>query len=351
MRVLGLDVGGANIKALLLEVLEGKIRKLETLRFYWPLWKLGKNSVVEGIKRVKQQLGDTEGIVLTTTAEVCDIFESKREGIKEVISSVKEVYPETKIRTVTVNGKLVDENHASNKPLEIASANWYATGYLASKFFENCLVIDIGSTTTSIIPVIDGKVQAVGKTDVEKLSVGELVYTGLLRTNISFIAQRVPIRGYWTSVSPELFALTADVYLVLNQIKEEEYTTETADNRGRSRSECLARLARVVCADSNMLSEDELELLARFIRFKQINMIAEALWQVCSRFPSKFKQLRAIVTGIGKDILARRACEIIGIKEIFDLDSLVGYPVSPVAPCLGLCVMFLDELGVRVKWK
>ena len=39
---------------------------------------------------------------------------------------------------------------------------------------------------------------------------GELVYTGVLRTNLAAIASRVPVRGGWCPVSSEYFAITAD---------------------------------------------------------------------------------------------------------------------------------------------
>ena len=139
------------------------------------------------------------------------------------------------------------------------------------------MVVDVGSTSASIIPVVAGQVAAKGKTDLEKLICGELVYTGSLRTNVAAIVHSVPAKGAVAGVSSELFALSGDVHLVLGNITEKQYTCETADGRGKSMPEALARLARIVCADTEMLTKQEILSLAQYIYDEQIIQVAEAL--------------------------------------------------------------------------
>ena len=140
-------------------------------------------------------------------------------------------------------------------PLGVAAANWAATGWLVAQRVKDCVVVDVGSTSASIIPIVNGQVAARGKTDLDKLICGELVYTGSLRTNVAAIVHSVPVRGEVAGVASELFALSADVHLVLGNITEKQYTCETADGRGKTMPEALARLARVVCADTEMLTQ------------------------------------------------------------------------------------------------
>ena len=104
------------------------------------------------------------------------------------------------------------------------------------------MVVDVGSTSASIIPIVNGQVAAKGKTDLDKLICGELVYTGSLRTNVAAIVHSVPVKGGIAGVASELFALSGDVHLVLGNITEKQYTCETADGRGKSLPEALARL-------------------------------------------------------------------------------------------------------------
>ena len=166
---------------------------------------------------------------------------------------------------------------AQNEPLKIAAANWAATGWLLAQRVKNCVVVDVGSTSTSIIPIVNGQVAAQGKTDLDKLICGELVYTGGLRTNVAAIVQLVPVKESVATVASELFALSADVHLILGNITEKEYTCETADGRGKTLPEALARLARVVCADTEMLTKKEIVNLARYIYDEQVMWVAEGL--------------------------------------------------------------------------
>ncbi len=53
----------------------------------------------------------------------------------------------------------------------------------------------MGSTTTDIIPIVGGTPCPRGLTDGERLRTGELVYTGLTRTDVSVVAQRATFKG------------------------------------------------------------------------------------------------------------------------------------------------------------
>jgi len=54
-----------------------------------------------------------------------------------------------------------------------------------------------------------------GRTDVERLREGELVYTGALRTPVEAVAPTVPVRGHETGVSAEGFALAGGCELAI----------------------------------------------------------------------------------------------------------------------------------------
>ncbi len=65
-----------------------------------------------------------------------------------------------------------------------------------------------------MIPIAAGTVVVEGRTDVERLLAGELVYTGALRTNIAAVLSHVPIGGRPCPVTSELFAIAADAHLL-----------------------------------------------------------------------------------------------------------------------------------------
>jgi probable H4MPT-linked C1 transfer pathway protein len=323
--VIGWDIGGANTKAAFLRVEKGCVEETRAAIEYFPVWKepAKLTAVLSTLK--KRVSGDLrlDGVGLTMTAELSDAFETKREGVNHVLTCAAQAFADLPIFVLDVDAKLRSMDSARSEPLSVAAANWAATGWLAAQLIETCVVVDVGSTSTSIIPVVGGRVSAAGKTDLQKLMVGELVYTGGLRTNVAATVQSVPFRGGAARVASELFAQSADVHLILGNINEVDYTTETSDGRGKTRDEALARLARVVCADTEMLTEEELFQIARHVYDRQVEQVAEGLKQVYSRARSLAKaKVPVVVTGLGKDFLARASAEKIGVDEILDLGKL-----------------------------
>ena len=344
MFFLGLDVGGANLKAALLKVEEGKPLEVYTASQYFPLWKAGKERLPEALNLLLRLLPEVEveAVGLTMTAEVSDVYENKREGVLHVLRSVGDLFKSTPIKVVSVEGRLIPVEEAETHPLRVASANWAASGWLVSRKLREAILMDVGRTTTSIIPVKNWKVATLGLTDLEKLSLGELVYTGALRTNVSAIVSRVEVRGVPVRVSAEYFACTGDVYLVLGDLQPEDYTVDTPDGRGKSKRESLARLARTVCADLETLGEQEVYRLAWQIAEKQQAQIAEALNQVYLTHwkDGKAKEGLPIVTaGVKQGFLAFKAALKAGFRQVQPVDRLFGFMISRVLPSAAAAFM------------
>ena len=353
--VLGLDIGGANTKVVYVSTANGVIEQLNTAMEYFPVWKKPENlgAVLAGLGEAVSGSAKLDCVSVTMTAELSDAYRTKREGVHQILTLVAQAFPATTpISILTVDATLVSIAEAEATPLRVAAANWAATGWVVSQMVKDCIVVDAGSTSTSIIPIIGGHISAAGKTDLEKLMNGELVYTGSLRTNIAAITNSVPIRNGVARVSSELFAQSGDAHLVLGNITEGEYTVETADGREKTRAEALARLARVVCADTEMLTEQEIVQLATYIHSKQVEQIADGIKQVYDRIkPDTKTEVKAVVAGLGKKFLAAKAAQLTGIKEILDLSELVKSDVATVSPAVGVALMAASKLeGRTVRW-
>ena len=352
--VLGLDIGGANTKAAYIEIDNGYVTECKTAIEYFPVWKSPEkvSLMLSRISKTMKGSAKLDFVGVTMTAELSDAYTTKREGVIKILKHVVKSFPASEVLVLDVDGTLKAISEAWSAPLRVAAANWAATGWLVSKFVKNCVVIDVGSTSTSIIPVIKGKVSVAGKTDLEKLMNGELVYTGSLRTNIAAIVNSLPIRGGIARVSSELFAQSADVHLVLGNITEREYIVETADKRGKSRFEALARLARVVCGDNEMLTEKEIVAFSTYIYKEQIKQISEGLKQVYNRIEAQTKmKVKAVVTGLGRDFLARKAAQLVGIDDIIDLEELVDCNVTIGSPAIGVALMVATKIeGKKTIW-
>ena len=351
--VLGFDVGGANTKAVYIKMERGKKAAFSVASEYFPVWKNpGRLSqVLEGLK---QYLGviEVDALAVTMTAELSDAYQTKREGVNHILTCFQNVFENVPVYVLNSDAVLFSLQRAKAEYLRVASANWAATGWLVARKLSNALVVDVGSTTTSIIPIVNGNVAALGKTDLEKLVCGELVYTGSLRTNVVAIAQSLPSNRGTVLVSSELFALSGDVHLVLGNISTADYTSETADGRGKTVSEALARLARVVCADTDMLTEDELLGIARYLYSKQVEQIAGGIKKSYLYTKEKAKsEVPVVVTGLGKAFLAKKAAEKAGVGQIIDLASLLPSEAVYATPAFGTALMVAQKLAKEnVSW-
>ena len=351
--VLGYDIGGANTKAVFMHAQKGKVQDVRVAVEYFLVWKEPEKlaSVLLTLKE-RLDVNRLDGLGVTMTAELSDAYPTKREGVRHILKYVKKAFPTVPIHALNTDAELEPLESAEAEPLGVAAANWAATGWLVAQRVKDCVVVDVGSTSASIIPIVNGQVAARGKTDLDKLICGELVYTGSLRTNVAAIVHSVPVKSGVASVASELFALSGDVHLALANITAKEYTCETADGRGKSLPDTYARLARVVCADTEMLTQQEIINMAKYIYDKQVLQVAQGLNKVYS-YTKKLasKEVPVVVTGLGKDFLARKAAENIGVKDIVDLGTLVQADALVATPAFGVALMTAVKLeGENIKW-
>lgn len=334
MKVAGFDIGGANTDLAIIDFDGEEIENIEVDFAYLPMWSNNddlQDVLVELIERICP-IDEIDAVGISMTAELVDAYDTKRDGVLDIVEKCEKTF-NCPIGYVGLDGILTKEEIQAN-PLNAAAANWIATCELATLISDNCIFIDTGSTTTDIIPIKDGKQCAIGSSDFERLATGELVYTGTLRTNLASFLEKVPFNGNEYRVASELFAQTADVYMVLGLIDESDYVCDTFDGEGKSKMDCMKRIARVLCADMDMLSESDIEKIAGFIHKAQIAQIADGLNQV-----SKAQDLELIVTtGLGKDILDREAAKLLGL-EVRSMDEILTDEECVVAPAVGTAVM------------
>jgi hypothetical protein len=333
--VIGWDIGGANVKAARVE--DGpRGRGVRTWSRPFEIWK-AKAGLVDVLRAMAAEAGPGAATAVTMTAELSDAFRTKREGVGFVLDAVAPVATGA-LAVFTTDGGFVDVGTARARPLAVAASNWMATAMLAAGPVGDGLLIDIGSTTTDVIPIRGGRVTARGRTDPERLLSGELVYTGAVRTSVAAIVPRVPLRGAACPVAAEHFAVSGDVHLLRGDLDPADYTTPTPDGRPATPEFAAERLARVVCADAEMLGRPEVEAIAAAVADAQVAQIAAAVSRVAAAVgPSA----RVVATGQGA-FLAHRAAARCGLPSC-DLSALLGVSVGTAAPAVAVAWLLLDR--------
>ena len=317
--MLGWDIGGVNTKAARLDSSGG----LADLRSVSEPYELQRHpeALIPTLLRLADRLG-SEGIIahaVTMTAELSQLFRTKREGVGFVLDAMERAFPHDRIAVHTVGGPFITPDEARHRPLDVAASNWAATAALVASFEPEAILIDMGTTTTDIIPIAGGMVRAAGRTDPERLQSGELVYTGALRTPAEALVEDVPIPGGRASVSAEGFALIGDALLWLGRLDADAYTSPTPDSRPPTREFAGERLARLVCADREILDDAAIDGIAHALAEAQLTRIVAGVARVRARWPSVS---RAVVTGLG-DFIVAEAAERAGL-EVMALSERLG---------------------------
>jgi probable H4MPT-linked C1 transfer pathway protein len=265
--VLGLDVGGANLKA---AHSNGAARSQP-----FALWK-DPAGLPDALRALIAAMPSADELAVTMTGELCDCFESKRQGVAAILDAVEAAAGATPIRVWTNEGLLVDVAEAYEQPLRVAAANWLALAEFAGGYVPDgpAVLLDVGSTTTDVIPLFDGMPTPAGLTDPERLASGELVYTGFRRTPVCALLDRT---GTGAGLAAEVFATTLDAYLILGMIREDPADRNTADGRPATRAAAHARMARMLCADQETSTGEQRRRLAESVLRAQSSKIQWAL--------------------------------------------------------------------------
>ncbi|MCQ2972276.1 MAG: H4MPT-linked C1 transfer pathway protein [archaeon] len=334
MKIAGFDIGGANTDLAIIDYENDEIKNIEIDYAYLPMWSNNDDLsrvLIELIENICP-VDEIDAVGISMTAELVDAYDTKKDGVLDIVEKCEATF-NCPIGYIGINGLLTKDEILAD-PLQAAAANWIATAQIATLLSENCVFIDTGSTTTDIIPIKDGKECAIGKSDFDRLGTGELVYTGTLRTNLASFLDKVPLNGNEYAVASELFAQTADIYMVLDLITEDDYICDTYDGEGKSKEECARRIARVLCADLDVLSNEEIIEISKYMHQVQIKQITAGLKQVCET-----QNLDLVVTtGLGKNILCNEAAKLLGLK-VKQMSEILTDEECILAPAIGTAMM------------
>ena len=191
--LLGLDIGGANLKAS-----DGETRSVSRA---YAIWR-DPEQLADELRALLAPWGAWSVLAVTMTAELADCFTTKADGIDRILAAVEAVANGRPVHVWQTGGEFVTPDEARALPTLVAAANWHALATWAARMLgaEAGLLLDIGSTTTDIIPVSAGLPMPEGRTDLERLQSSELVYLGVRRTPLCALADAVTLpSGRWRS--------------------------------------------------------------------------------------------------------------------------------------------------------
>jgi (4-(4-[2-(gamma-L-glutamylamino)ethyl]phenoxymethyl)furan-2-yl)methanamine synthase len=334
MSWIGLDIGGANLKAS-----DGR-RWSRSVPF--PLWREHLN-LHQAIAELLRDAPSANHVALTMTGELCDCYRTKAEGVQHILSEAEQACAGRGMRVYLVDGRLVSVDVARQSPALAAASNWHVLARYAGRFaqVDVAVLVDIGSTTSDIIPLVKGRPHTAGRTDTERLLAGELVYTGIGRTPICAITNTLPWRGQRCLVAAELFATTADAYVLLGDTSEEPDSNATADGRPATREFAHERLARMICADATVFTFDDAIAASGHIRDVQLEQLEQSARQAAAKIPAPDT---VVCCGAGEFLARSLHDKVWPTARVVSLTECIGIDASRSAPAFALAVL-ANEMG------
>lgn len=318
----GWDIGGAHLKVARLDA-HGRI--VDVRQVACPLWR-GVGELARSCALLGYPLTAPSALhAVTMTGELCDSFPDRTTGVRAILERFASLVSSTaEIRVFAGYRGWVDAAGANAAAADIASANWLALGALVAESVADATLMDVGSTTTDIIPISDNDVVADGRDDESRLRCGELVYSGVIRTPVFGICDAVPFRGAMQPLCAEVFATASDVYRLLGAIREEHDLMPAADNGSKDRVGSARRLARALGHDFVDDELTDLLAVAASIAAEHRHLLGRALARIWSRAPGAPCGACLVGAGVGRFLVAELARD----RDVTyrDFSDLVGAP-------------------------
>lgn len=326
---LGLDIGGANLKAY------DSTGRAESVGF--ALYREPER-LADELRLLAARMAAPQVVVATMTAELCDCFTTRRQGVLHVLGALESIYQPGVLRIWGVDGSFHTPSQIKNEPHLAAASNWKALGdCLAATFFmeKSGLIIDIGSTTSDILAASNGKLLSNSRTDLDRLQSGELVYLGVSRTPLCSVVSDIRFRKKRTPVMREFFATTADAYWTLGDLDEEPDDLSTANGRPGTRAEARHRLARMIGLDYEDFTEQDAAEMAAAVDAQLLKWLGKSVGSLRKTIAGELID-QVVVSGSGSFLAQRLAESVVGAEQVINLQSVWGEGLSSAACAVSL---------------
>ncbi len=341
--IMGWDIGGAHLKA---AIIQPPSNVIAVFQQPCQLWK-GMGALHHAVQNILSESAlPISRHVLTMTGELVDLFDGRDDGVRQILAAMDCLLLNSKVMVYAgKDGFLkigeVQPSHYRN----IASANWLASATWAAQTIGSGLFVDIGSTTTDILLLYEGKVLAEGYSDYQRLISQELIYTGIVRTAVMAVAQSAQDNGKEVGLMAEYFATMADVYRLTGELNELHDQAETADGAEKTVPASSKRLARMIGCDFDDNELSRWRQFAHHLRSQQIARIQDACVRQMGRISEPDNSHKPIIgAGVGrflaKSIASNLGCPYQDFSSLCsDIKNQGGHAVADCAPAVAVACL------------
>jgi probable H4MPT-linked C1 transfer pathway protein len=324
----GWDVGGAHVKVSMLDA-RGDV--CDVAQWACALWQ-GLDHLERTVDLVFERWPHAQRAdawhAVTMTGEMVDLFEDRAHGVDAIARTLDaRLRGPLRFYAGGAGDGWLPAHACGAHWRRVASANWLASAQCVASRLADAVLIDIGSTTTDIVPIEHARVVARGQTDAARLATGELVYHGVVRTPLCGLAHRIAFDDIDTNVMNEWFATTADVYRLTGELDPAHDLYPAADNGPKTPAASRSRIARMIGRDANDADAHAWHAFALRWRALQLDALAANLASVVAAHP-RLARAPIVGAGCGRFLAAALARDAAGNggRDYADFGDLAGVP-------------------------
>jgi uncharacterized hydantoinase/oxoprolinase family protein len=338
--LLGLDLGGKNVKFALAELLDsrasaslvtsGQVRAPTLHEGFYDVNSFLQNNMD------KSELKQIVTVLVASSATAA--YSSLLEGVHEIYSMtksfIKDFNENALVFFISRDGsfselKTIDQeaNLSPRNIYKYIDAYWYPSSMMASEEagFEDFVYVDMGSSSTSIIPFKKGR--PVVDLLENRLVSGKLIPIGILHTPVIYILNELELFGRRFRVFPYVPTYTSDLMNVIGNVSDE-----------RLRLEAEWKMARYVAEDPLFVNKETVREVASQLYETMRSIIKSGVTNILRSYYSQ--KVPLVLAGSGKVFLS---------KTLRSFEThILGFGNAHVAVGL-LCCYLKSKLGCKLE--
>lgn len=175
MGILGVDIGANNIKMILLKNIDKQlqVKQLQIRRY-------SSKNLMDDLSFATKYLLNGDNIKAAFFVNSVTLnYTNNNQGLMSLNKTINKIFIDIPTNHITAEGKIVSTKDKNDLLIySFMGTNFYPSAYIASKVVKKGFMIDIGTSSTDIIAIKNGKpnIIAVNQPDYNRLSTGELMF-------------------------------------------------------------------------------------------------------------------------------------------------------------------------------
>lgn len=369
-KVLGLDVGNAKVKALVLAVDNGSVQQCVwdslplpvsqdraiDFAIYLPLQLL---QFLQAQGLTKQDLDQV--VVCCSHSFAFDPYSDSILHLAQVLSDFFETVP---VALVRADGELTPlaelPVNDTDSLYGYVFSNFYGSAWLASQKMHNGLSLDMGTTTLDVIPIHRGRIDPTGLAKPNdylrfRYHQDRIHWLGMTVTPLEKLAQRISCAGQSYQVVPRgyrtenLFVSSENANTSTSLLQQHAY-----GKRLPAQAQAQRYLAESIGLDRHLLSADDIEAIRQGFLEALITQVSHAIERVLERefAASARSDLKIATFALGAEAVLKPALQQLGISptQWVQLDYGQDSALWSATSVFAMALLALERQGEQLSF-